>query len=246
MKEQEASLFGLDDEVINSGSRPVIEPAMPWADIIKLDKERELVGMYLSAHPLDKYYMELTYGVDLTLKDFNELSPVEGMEVTFGGMVIESEERLTSTGNKMKKFKIEDFTGTTELVMFGRQIIELGNYCNDGTPIMVSGKYAKGYKGDIRFNITNIKLLDDIKDKVITGITIHAATDQLDELLQSVLNESINVEGMTKGLLNFRIFDSATNRVLPMTSDLRIHIDRKLLDTLSGMDLEFAIDHVKA
>jgi DNA polymerase-3 subunit alpha len=246
MKEQEASLFGLDDEVINSGSRPVIEPAMPWADIIKLDKERELVGMYLSAHPLDKYYMELTYGVDLTLKDFNELSPVEGMEVTFGGMVIESEERLTSTGNKMKKFKIEDFTGTTELVMFGRQIIELGNYCTDGTPIMVSGKYAKGYKGDIRFNITNIKLLDDLKDKVITGITIHAATDQLDELLQSVLNESINVEGMTKGLLNFRIFDSATNRVLPMTSDLRIHIDRKLLDTLSGMDLEFAVDHVKA
>jgi DNA polymerase-3 subunit alpha len=190
--------------------------------------------------------MELTYGVDLTLKDFNELSPVEGMEVTFGGMVIESEERLTSTGNKMKKFKIEDFTGTTELVMFGRQIIELGNYCTDGTPIMVSGKYAKGYKGDIRFNITNIKLLDDLKDKVITGITIHAATDQLDELLQSVLNESINVEGMTKGLLNFRIFDSATNRVLPMTSDLRIHIDRKLLDTLSGMDLEFAVDHVKA
>jgi DNA polymerase-3 subunit alpha len=244
-KEQEASLFGFDDEVINAGSRPPIEPAMRWADIVRLDKERDLVGMYLSAHPLDKYFMELTYGADLTLKEFNELSPVEGMEVSFGGMVIAAEDRLTSNGNKMKKFKIEDFTATTELVMFGRQMLELGNYCAEGTAIMVSGKFARSRTGDVRFNINNIKLLDDLKDNVISGITIQAATDQLDNLLESVLNENINVEGTTNGLLNFRIFDSATNRVLPMTSDYRIHVDRKLLDTLSNMDIEYKVEHAR-
>jgi DNA polymerase-3 subunit alpha len=211
---------------------------------VRLDKERDLVGMYLSAHPLDKYFMELTYGADMTLKEFNEFTPTEGMEVSFGGMVIAAEDRLTSNGNKMKKFKIEDFTATTELVMFGKQMLELGNYCAEGTAIMVSGKFARSRMGDVRFNINSIKLLDELKDNVITGITIQAATDQLDNLLESVLNENINVEGTSKGLLNFRIFDSATNRVLPMTSDYRIHVDRKLLDTLSNMDLEYHVEHV--
>jgi len=108
----------------------------------------------------------------------------------------------------------------------------------------VRANFARSRNGDIRFNINSIKLLDELKDNVITGITIQAATDQLDNLLESVLNENINVEGTSNGLLNFRIFDSATNRVLPMTSDYRIHVDRKLLDTLSNMDIEYNIEHV--
>ena len=107
-RRNEASLFDFDDEQLNTEARPRIRPAMPWADVVRLDKERELVGMYLSAHPLDPYYLELTYGTGLTLAQREELVAKDGLEVAFGGIVTEQTERMTRTGRKMMIVKLED------------------------------------------------------------------------------------------------------------------------------------------
>ncbi|WP_303440348.1 DNA polymerase III subunit alpha, partial [uncultured Muribaculum sp.] len=132
---QENSLFGDFDDSINTAGRPPVKPAVPWVDSIKLERERELVGMYLSAHPLDPYYIELKYGC-MSIKDYIEEGPVEGRELTLGGMVTEYTVRQGNSGN-FGILKIEDYSGSTEMRLFGQDFIDYGKYGVIGTPLLI-------------------------------------------------------------------------------------------------------------
>lgn len=242
---REASLFGDIEEEINLSSRPQIKPAMPWAQVTRLDKERELVGMYLSAHPLDPYYLELNYGMSHTIKEFEEITPEDGLEITFGGIITQYESRVLQSGTRMGKFHIEDYTSSTEVVAFGKQLLELAQYGQDGLAVSVRGAFKKRPNGEIKFNITSMQLLDDIKGKLIKGITIKLATDSLNPQLQSLLKEKSEKSETATGVLNFRLFEPTLNRSITATSNRRISIDRKLIESLKQFeDVEFNIEHV--
>ena len=242
---REASLFGDIEEEINLSSRPQIKPAMPWAQVTRLDKERELVGMYLSAHPLDPYYLELNYGMSHTIKEFEEITPEDGLEITFGGIITKYESRVLQSGTRMGKFHIEDYTSSTEVVAFGKQLLELAQYGQDGLAVSVRGAFKKRPNGEIKFNITSMQLLDDIKGKLIKGITIKLATDSLNPQLQSLLKEKSEKSETATGVLNFRLFEPTLNRSITATSNRRISIDRKLIESLKQFeDVEFNIEHV--
>ena len=242
---REASLFGDIEEEINLSSRPQIKPAMPWPQVTRLDKERELVGMYLSAHPLDPYYLELNYGMSHTIKEFEEITPEDGLEITFGGIITKYESRVLQSGTRMGKFHIEDYTSSTEVVAFGKQLLELAQYGQDGLAVSVRGAFKKRPNGEIKFNITSMQLLDDIKGKLIKGITIKLATDSLNPQLQSLLKEKSEKSETATGVLNFRLFEPTLNRSITATSNRRISIDRKLIESLKQFeDVEFNIEHV--
>ena len=242
---REASLFGDIEEEINLSSRPQIKPAMPWAQVTRLDKERELVGMYLSAHPLDPYYLELNYGMSHTIKEFEEITPEDGLEITFGGIITKYESRVLQSGTRMGKFHIEDYTSSTEVVAFGKQLLELAQYGQDGLAVSVRGAFKKRPNGEIKFNITSMQLLDDIKGKLIKGITIKLATDSLNPQLQSLLKEKSEKSETATGVLNFRLYEPTLNRSITATSSRRISIDRKLIESLKQFeDVEFNIEHV--
>lgn len=242
---REASLFGDIEEEINLSSRPQIKPAMPWPQVTRLDKERELVGMYLSAHPLDPYYLELNYGMSHTIKEFEEITPEDGLEITFGGIITKYESRVLQSGTRMGKFHIEDYTSSTEVVAFGKQLLELAQYGQDGLAVSVRGAFKKRPNGEIKFNITSMQLLDDIKGKLIKGITIKLATDSLNPQLQSLLKEKSEKSETATGVLNFRLYEPTLNRSITATSSRRISIDRKLIESLKQFeDVEFNIEHV--
>ena len=122
-RDQSASLFGDMDAELNTAGRPQVRSAVPWVDAVKLEKERELVGMYLSAHPLDPYYMELNYGMT-SIKQFNETAPEDGRELSFGGMVTKFESRPSRRGGNFGIMAMEDYTGTCELRLFGQKYID--------------------------------------------------------------------------------------------------------------------------
>ena len=244
--EHQASLFGDDDEVVNAASRPPIEHAMPWTAVTRLEKERELVGIYMSAHPLDPYYMELNYGVKCTLAQREELVPQDGMDITFGGLVLSNTAKTTRKGDPMQVIKIEDFTATTEIVLFGRSIYEFGHLCQPGTPVLVSGTYSKGrYGGDeVRFRLDSVRLLDDIKGSLVDGITLNVASDDLNPQLGGFINELIGKasEHDTLGALSFNIFSPRYNRKVTMRSAKKIPLTRHTVQELRDMDIEFEVN----
>ena len=236
------SLFGDDVEMSTSGRPPII-PAPEWANAVKLEKERELVGMYLSAHPLDPYYMELNYGTSCTVKGYTEFNPVEGVDLTFGGMVTECTKRPAKNGGFFGILKMEDYTGSAEFMLFGQTYIDFHNYGVPGTPILITGQYQRRFaNSDLRFNITNIRLLSEVKGQLIRNITIDLPTDKLSQHVKELLEEQLNNSTPQDGELAFRIFDPSINRSLHLSSARRIPITRSLVDALKEEEITFTIN----
>lgn len=242
---QEASLFGDEDISFNTAGRPPVKPAVSWVDAVRLEKERELVGMYLSAHPLDPYYMELTYGCSASIKSKNEIIPAEneGREITFGGMVVEFISRPARNGGNFGIMKIEDYTGSTEIRLFGQNYIDFANYGKPGTPILVSGKYARRFRNsDVEFSLTGIRLLEDVRGHLVKGVTISLSKQQANNQLRELIDEQIKSSTNDRGQLNFRIYDPDINRSVMLSSGLKIPVNRRLVTMLEDMELEFSIE----
>ena len=238
------SLFG-DMEEMNTAGRPEVKAAVPWVDAVRLEKERELVGMYLSAHPLDRYYMELNYGMK-TVKDFTEAAPEEGRELTFGGMVTNFVERPTRTGGSFAIITLEDYSGSTEIRLFGQKYIDFAKYGRVGTPIMVTVRAESRFNKPPEFTVVNIRLLNDVRGRLITGVTISLPREAITSTFTNILRDRFEdtATDAGRGHLTFRIFDPDANRWLRMTSSHRIPMDRKLvtlLDSVPDIDYHFEL-----
>lgn len=236
------SLFG-DDEAANStAGRPSITPAVAWVDAVRLEKERDLVGMYLSAHPLDPFYMELKYGCT-SLKTYKEATPVEGGELTIGGMVVSMESRPSRNGGKFGILKIEDYSGSEEFMMFGKTYINFHMYGVPGTPILITGKYERRFQtSDLRFNIYSIRLLNEVKGTLVHSITLDLDRDKINNHFCDLLSAHIKSGNENMGTLSMRVYDPEINRSLKLTSGLRVPITRPLVDMLESEDIPFKIN----
>lgn len=243
-KNSVASLFGDDDVSLNTAGRPVIKPAEPWANIIRLEKERDLVGMFLSAHPLDPYYMELCHGCTVKATEFNSPDNMrEDAEISFGGMITDFEQKIGRTGKPYGRIKLEDFSGSAELMLFGKDFINYGNYGRPGTPIYVKGRYAKGYNGELRFQIEKIELLDDVKGKLIHSITINLERANVNDTFTNIIKQQLAAPaGSHTGMLNVRLRDAEANRSVTLSSPNRIAIDKKLLTLLNELEIEYSFN----
>lgn len=116
------SLFG--DENFVAIAKPEIPHAERWSDLERLNKEKDLVGIYLSAHPLDEYRIILQYVCNTGMVELNDKETLVGREVLAGGIVTGFREGTTKTGNPFGILKVEDFTGSGEIALFGQDYIE--------------------------------------------------------------------------------------------------------------------------
>lgn len=241
-----ASLFGDVEEELSTAARPEVVPAMPWAPIVRLDKERELVGMYLSAHPLDPYYMELNYGMSCSIKERDEMTPAEGQEITFGGMIMKYESSILPSGTKMGRIKIEDYSGATELVAFGKNLIEIEKYCQEGYAVAVRGVYRKNAKGEMKFNIGSLTLLEDVKGKLIKGITLKMSVDSIKSGLRDMITDKAigQNDNRPSGSLAFIVYDPKINRDVRLASNIRIPVEKDFVENLKRYDdIEVMVEH---
>lgn len=244
----ECSLFGFDDEEIRESSRPKI-PVMPaWDNMVRLNKERDLVGMYLSAHPLDPYWLEVTHGVNTTAVEKNEINAPTSAPVTFAGMITEIEEKKIPSG-LLTILKIEDYTGTTEVTLFEKQRAEYARLCIVGTPVYVIGSFREMRSRNnptpvLRFNFERMMALGDLKGKLMKELDITVQPEQA-PALAAVLDEVAPSRGreIIPGSVpvNITIFSAEHSRKLHFTTALQLLPSRELLSTLEEQGLDFSI-----
>ena len=237
------SLFGDDNFV--AIAKPQIPVAEPWSTIEKLNKEKELVGIYLSAHPLDEYRIVLNYVCNTGMAEFNEKESLTGREVLAGGIVSGFREGMTKTGKPYGILKVDDFTGSGEIALFGQNYIDYAKYGREGMYLLISGKMEpRPYNKDILdFQIKSIKLLQDEKDKMIENIYITVPIHSLDEPTINELSTMIKTHP-GNSLLYFRVVDGEHNVSLNMFSQkIKVNVTRELIDYLSESDtLDFKIN----
>ncbi len=232
---QENSLFGDFDESLNTAGRP------RWNDIERLDRERDLVGMYLSGHPLDPYFVELRYGCSQTLKEFNEEGPVEDRELTLAGLVCDYQIKQGRKG-PFGILKIEDYSASAEFALFGQDYIDYGKFGIKGTPIIIRGRYGRRFaNSDIRFQIASITLLEQQKGKLVSGITLNLDTEQINENLHGVLNDIMKSSTDNRTPLYLRIHDHELNRSIRLSTAVKMPVTRHSLTTLEEMAIDFDI-----
>ena len=238
--QQSNTLFG--DIMDTLVEKPSIPKAEKWPDMERLRRERELVGMYLSAHPLDPYYIEIEYAFDVKLDDLknkmNELDKV----MRFGGIITSYEELPTKRGDHFGNMTIEDFTGSYELALFGNNFREFRNYGIVGTPIMITGKFTRSkYNDRINLEILKMDSLIDVKGKLVNRIRIDLNESQIHDMqmLKTVVGKKAKVNNCN---LYFRVYDNEKSNYVDLKSQYTLPIDRKLMELIDDMGLNYKVN----
>lgn len=179
----QTSLFG--DTAFQEMAKPKLEQRMPeWSDIEKLTKEKELLGLYLTASPLDKYALALQYKCNINCPQLGHLESYANRDITFGGIVTGYREGTTRTGNPYGIIKIQDYEGEGELALFSNQFVRFNSYGKEGLYIYVTAHVSPNRDGTRMYlDISSIQLLDEVYDSLITKLRVtipeYALTEEL-------------------------------------------------------------------
>lgn len=163
-------------------TKPTIQDCEPWHDYEKSKKEKELIGIYLTSHPLDPYKLEMQL-LCTPVEEVNaNLESFKGKEITIAGIITAKREGKTKTGKDFGILTIEDFSGTYELAFFGKDYTDYRGFFIDETAIYVKGKVGPkwGKEGnELAFSIQKVGLLEAIAENAIRSITLQVDIEKL-------------------------------------------------------------------
>ena len=239
---QESSLFG-EAETIDTA-----KPEMPgrplWPDIERLNYEKDLVGMYLSAHPLDKYYLELTFGCSVRAKDFGTEDKTSEKEYTIGGLVVEAKSLTSRTGSQFGIIKIEDYTGSAEIRLFGQDYINYNKYGIKGNAIIVTYTYKKGkYNDKVYMTISGIQSLEEVQGTAISGITLDVAEKDLEgQAFMTLLDENIVNDGECAKPFIINLMNEKQSLPFTMISGRRLNLTKNLILQLEDLGIKYTVN----
>jgi len=192
-QEAQTSLFGGFGD-IEIQTPPLLKSESRWSDIERLNKERELVGIYLSAHPLDEYKIVLDNLCNTRCDELADVNSLKDREdVIIGGIVTAVRTRFDKRGNPCGFVTLEDFKGSGELALFGEEWGRWSGMFTDGASVYITAKVQPRFQfSDIMgLKVQNIEYLQTVKDKAIDRITISLTTDLLDDQIVTELGELI-------------------------------------------------------
>lgn len=170
---------------------PKVDPIEPFSEIEKLHFEKEVVGVYISGHPLDNFRFELDSFCNTPLSQLSELEDKEGRETKVGGIVASVEHRLTKTGKPFGKMILEDYTGRFEFLMWSEDYLKFKSYLMPGLFLFIEGTIVRKTWGDqsLEFKIKNMDLLNELGIKRTKGLQLKVATSSLNANLISQIED---------------------------------------------------------
>lgn len=242
--ESRQSLFGAMEEV--EIATPAIPQAESWSAIEKLNRERDLVGIYLSAHPLDEFEFILKNLCNTQCQELNDrIELSKKQEVVLGGIVTAVRSKYTKTGKPCGFVTIEDFDGSGELALFGEEWGKWRGMLIEGCTVMVKAQFVQRFRNSdmMEMRITDIQYLQTVKDTQIEKITISLEADKLDDTTVSDLVTIIkDAPGTTQ--LFFQVRETSNSKPFVLRSRKeKIDISKELISFIKGCEaLDYKIN----
>jgi DNA polymerase-3 subunit alpha len=252
------SLFG--DNHKASIVKPLIPFAEDWSDMEILAREKDLIGIYLSSHPLDPYKMEINLFCNVQTNDLTDLSQINNKKICFAGIVTESKELITKKGKPFGRVTIEDYSGSYSFMLFDKEWIENKNYFSLNYFLFARGTVTERKKFvrkdangneienndlpvfDIKFE--KIMMLHDVRKDLITAIDIILPLDKIDANFIKGLDKQISKNKGDKKL-SFVIFDEDKNiKIEQISHRYKVNISDELLNYLNENYIKFKIKTV--
>jgi DNA polymerase-3 subunit alpha len=227
------SLFGSFEDGVEIATPPIPKTDTRWSDIERLNKERDLVGIYLSAHPLDEYRIVLDNLCNTKCAELAETALLKDREeIVIGGIVTAVRQKFTKRGEPCGFVTIEDYEGSGELAFFGQDWGRFSGMFPEGATVYIKAKMMPrfAHSDQLELKVQNVEYLQTIKDKAIDRITIQLTTDLLNDQIVAELTEIIGEHpGKTK--LFFQLRDSqGKHHVLMQSRRNLVDVRHTLID----------------
>ncbi|HEY5691645.1 MAG TPA: OB-fold nucleic acid binding domain-containing protein, partial [Cyclobacteriaceae bacterium] len=168
---------------------PKVDNIEPFSEIEKLHFEKEVVGVYISGHPLDNFKFEIDAFCNTPLSQLADLEGNEGRETKVGGIVASVEHRLTKTGKPFGKLILEDYSGRFEFMMWSEDYLKYKSFLMPGLFLFVEGNIVRKTWGDqsLEFKIRSIDLLNELGLKRTKGLQLTVDTEAINaELINQI------------------------------------------------------------
>ncbi len=238
--EMQNSLFGSFGDGVEIAQPQPPKSDVRWSDIERLNKERDLVGIYLSAHPLDEYKIVLDNLCNAKCQELADVSLLKDREdVILGGIVTQVTSRFDKKGNPFGIVTVEDFEGSGELRLFGADWGRWSGMLPEGASVYITAKVQPRWQFSdaLDLKVQNIEFLSTVKEKAVDRITISLVTDMLDDQIVAELSEIVS-ENPGKTKLFFQLRDSKGNHhVLLRAKDKDVDVRHSLIDYIESHEM---------
>jgi len=223
--------------------KPEIPKSEDWSKLEKLNREKEVIGIYLSAHPLDDYRLEIDNFCNTALTDMKDLPLLNGRDVTIAGMITSAKVATSKNGNYFGKITLEDYSDSWELALFGKDFENYRKFCFEGYSLLIKGKVQpRSYNpSELEFKIKSMHMLTDVKEDMIKMVNI---TIPIHEITDNLVDEIKKQVEANKGkiMLKFRVVDPESKISIDLFSrTLKVNLSPKFLSYLKSNEFDFKV-----
>jgi DNA polymerase-3 subunit alpha len=217
---------------------PLIPNCPQWSLTEQLDHEKEIAGIYLSGHPLDHFRFEIKhYGIS-TIADFNEvkesnLPQYAGKAFKLLCLVSGAAHRVSRQGNKFGIMTVEDYSGKTEIALFGDNYVRFNNYLLTGQTILICGTFRMhNYRPELEFGISSMTLAENVKTSLTKQLCLEIDPRNLQPELVQFLEKNLKDHPGKSGL-RITVAEPKSNlKVALMTLDHGLEMNHDIIKYL--------------
>ncbi len=233
----QTSLFGE-----SSFEAAIPEPSVPavpeWPVLVKLNKEREVVGMFISGHPLDDYKLEIKSFTNANIASVNDLEKNANRELRIAGIVTSAEHRTTKHGKMFGAFEIEDYQDVCRLLIFGEDYMKFKHLMAQGVFVYITGRAQKRRHDDaLEFRISTMELLPELREKLSRYLMLEVESSELTNENSSELHKILK-QHKGKCLLRMVIKDAKTGAAVKMPSrTMKVSVDNEVINKVKSLQV---------
>jgi DNA polymerase-3 subunit alpha len=243
----QVSLFG--DASTVQIAEPQVPPCEEWGTMEKLAREKEVVGIYISGHPLDDFKIEMNTFCNASLASFKNLETFLNRELTFGGVVNDVQHRVSKQGKGWALFTVEDYNDSFEFRIFGEEYLKFRHFLMKNNFVFVKTLIREGWinketgkKSEPRLQFNSFQLLHDVMENYAKKLSIQIDIDDLkaEKIIQ--LKELLQMHPGSQAL-NFVVYDNKEQLKLNMPSrKQKVKVSQELLNELLLQDMKFKLN----
>jgi DNA polymerase-3 subunit alpha len=221
VKTQQTNTLFDTDTSYQKKNKPEISQGEPWAPLYRLNKEKELIGVYLSSHPLDDYRLEIENFTNCTLAELQQIDQLRNRELSVAGLVTKVDHLIARNGRPYGSMVIEDYTDSYKLVVFGKDYEDFRKYMFEGYSLLVKGSVQRNtWKRDAdiwEFRIKAMTVLNHARDEIINSLSIRMSINDIDEEFIDEIREQ-TAKSTGKAQVKFSIYDESEGISLDLFS----------------------------
>ena len=236
------SLFGGITEE-SSVQKPEPPQYTPWTKLETLNRERDVIGIYLSSHPLDDFSLIIKHYCTCSLGDLADLPSMNGRDFVAAGMVTSVMHLTTKTGKPYGRFTIEDYNGSHEFVLFSKDYENFRRFLFEGYYLLIKGKVAPRIynPNELETRITSIMMLVEAQETLMKEVTVSVPVDELTEELVGRLSATAK-ENRGQVILRFKVYDPAAEVAVNLYSkSVKVALTGDLIRTFDDYSLRYTL-----